>query len=268
MLGTGAAIATPASGGSAAPALPVSATGSLSATPAGSATPRNSAPGAPPPAADPQLGVTAGVAALAETPQAGAAAMPAVAPSASRSAVAGTASPTAQLQPALSLLVAKGGAQRITVALHPAELGQVEVRVERSPAGAILVSLVAERPETLHALARGQDQISQALDRAGLPAENRSITFQIAPAVVSAGRGDGTSPGNSAGNLGPGDQSVGQGGGQGAGQSGGQSWQQSGGQGSATRHGAPRPAPLADQAATGTDFSAQRRARSGVDITA
>jgi hypothetical protein len=70
----------------------------------------------------------------------------------------------------------------MTVRLDPIELGHVQISIERHKDGPTAVSLSAERPETLLLLLRDQTQIHHALDSAGIPPENRSLTFQLAPA--------------------------------------------------------------------------------------
>ncbi len=109
--------------------------------------------------------------------------------------------PATQLQPVLLHVAAPHGPQAITVSLHPAELGQVEVRVERGETGSVQVALTVDRPETLHALVRDQGQLNDALGRAGVPPDARSLTFHLAQpeppapaALVSAGFSAGTQP--------------------------------------------------------------------------
>ncbi len=109
------------------------------------------------------------------------------------------AAPAAQLQGALWTLAKSGGSQVVTISLHPDELGRVEVRLDRDAGGTTQVALLVERPDTLHALVRDQAQLGQVLDRAGVPAEARSITIQAAalpqgssaPSGGSAGGGNG-----------------------------------------------------------------------------
>lgn len=91
---------------------------------------------------------------------------------------------------------AGGGGQRMVVRLDPAELGKVEVRVERAEGGPAQVSLTVERPETLLLLLRDQPGLHRALDQAGVPAEGRALQFQLAPAAPDAPSADrGATPG-------------------------------------------------------------------------
>ena len=120
----------------------------------------------------------------------------------------GSASPAAQVAPALvSLARAPDGAQRMTLKLQPPELGQVEIRIDRSADAPARVEISVQRPETLTLLLRDQPQLQRALDQAGVPAEGRSLTFQVAPsppapqlpahsmAAGAGGTGDGAYPG-------------------------------------------------------------------------
>lgn len=82
-----------------------------------------------------------------------------------------------------------------TIQLDPAELGRVEIRIERTGDGPAKVELAAERPETLLRLVHDQPQLQQALDQAGIPQHGRTITFSLA----SDNGGNGSSFANSAG---------------------------------------------------------------------
>lgn len=117
-----------------------------------------------------------------------------------------------QLAPTLVQVAAgptAAGGHRTVVRLDPAELGKVEVRVERAEAGPAQVSLTVDRPETLLLLLRDQPALHRALDQAGVPAEGRTLHFQLAPAppegapadrgatagwgaTADGGKGDGT----------------------------------------------------------------------------
>jgi hypothetical protein len=130
---------------------------------------------------------------------------------------AGTqAVPVDQVTPALvGLPRTADGAQTVTVRLQPAELGQVQIRVDQSSNGSAHVDIIAERPETLALLQRDEPRLQQALDQAGVLSTGRSVSFQIAaPATVAANvpRPDSAAAGS---------------GGSGQGQSGG-AWRQSG----------------------------------------
>ena len=111
--------------------------------------------------------------------------------------------PADQLGPALvGIMTSPNGSQTVTVRLDPAELGVVHIRVIQTEAGVAHVDITAARPETLALLRGDQPRLQQALDQAGIPADGRSITFQISqpdhvgasasrPDSMAAGSGDG-----------------------------------------------------------------------------
>jgi flagellar hook-length control protein FliK len=147
------------------------------------------APAAPPPVA-PVTQDTApaqAVAALAvvsqggSTPEAGAA--PAtIARHAPREAEAAMH----QIVAPITTLAAAGGGdvagapRSVTIALHPVELGRVELKVERRADGRLAIGVAVERAETLALLRTDQGTLDRALTQAGLPPENRSISFDLA----------------------------------------------------------------------------------------
>lgn len=142
--------------------------------------------------------------------------------------------PVDQITPILvGLLKTADGAQTVTVRLQPAELGQVQIRVDQTTAGAPHVDIMAERPETLALLQRDEPRLQQALDQAGVLSNGRSVSFQMA------------TPGTIDANLSRPDNSAAGSGGSGQGQSGG-AWRQSAdgqqdsGGGSGTGQGQPR----------------------------
>ncbi len=139
----------------------------------------------------------AGVAPPDQT-QAAAPAAPAAAPAASPPQTAAPSPATAQITPVLAALhVPQGNARDITIQLQPSELGGVQVRIAHGLDGTATVTLQAERPDTLHALQLDASHLHQALDRAGLPSEGRSVNFQLGHAAESGGAagGSGFGPG-------------------------------------------------------------------------
>ena len=91
------------------------------------------------------------------------------------------AEPPAQIADVVASLARNGeGAHRLTLRLDPIELGHIEVVIDRQHGMPAAVTLTVERPETLLRLVRDQDQLSRALDLAGLAAEDRNIRFQLA----------------------------------------------------------------------------------------
>lgn len=90
-----------------------------------------------------------------------------------------TATPARQIAPVLVSVAIAGGTARLSVSLEPAELGRVEISVERHGDTAE-VRVVAERPETLALLQRDQRELDRSLTQAGIAAEGRSLSFTLA----------------------------------------------------------------------------------------
>ena len=87
-----------------------------------------------------------------------------------------------QIAPAIIRLDSEpGGTQRLTIRLDPVELGQMEIRIERSDDSATKVQVLVERPETLALLRRDQPALERALDQAGMAADQRDVILQLAP---------------------------------------------------------------------------------------
>jgi hypothetical protein len=110
---------------------------------------------------------------------AGSSVPPAAAAPATPDAVPGTVSAAAQVAPVIVALTRVGDTDRLTVQLAPAELGRVQVHVERHKDGPTLVTLTADRPQTLDLLVRDQNALHRALDQAGIPADARSVAFHL-----------------------------------------------------------------------------------------
>ena len=91
--------------------------------------------------------------------------------------------PMQQVMPVVASVVAsrEGAPQTLVIRLEPAELGRVQVLIERSAEGLSLITLQAERPDTLQLLVRDQPQLHRALDLAGVPTDGRLLQFQLLP---------------------------------------------------------------------------------------
>lgn len=68
----------------------------------------------------------------------------------------------------------------MTLRLQPADLGSVQVRIDRPAEAPVRVEISVSRPETLTLMLRDQSQLQRTLDQAGVPQEGRSVTFQLA----------------------------------------------------------------------------------------
>jgi hypothetical protein len=101
--------------------------------------------------------------------------------------------PARQLAPIAIALAVDGakGTERLTVTLDPAELGRVEVRVERaSDAGPASIRVLAERPETLALLQRDGQELQRALDQAGIRTAPEGLSFDLGGGGNSGGTAD------------------------------------------------------------------------------
>jgi hypothetical protein len=98
--------------------------------------------------------------------------------------------PAAQIAPALlSLGQAANGDQSMTLRLQPAELGMVQVRIDRTAQGAAHITITVEKSDTMQALLHDQPQLHRVLDEAGVPVAGRTITFHAAPEPSPGGAG-------------------------------------------------------------------------------
>jgi flagellar hook-length control protein FliK len=69
--------------------------------------------------------------------------------------------------------------QSMTIALDPAELGKVEVRLNFGKDGAVTANVTADRAETLSMLKNDHGALTQALQNAGLSADSSSLNFNL-----------------------------------------------------------------------------------------
>jgi flagellar hook-length control protein FliK len=71
------------------------------------------------------------------------------------------------------------GESRITLQLQPAELGRVDIRLDFGSDGRVHAHVVADRPETLGLLRADARGLEQALQNAGLDADQSSLSFDL-----------------------------------------------------------------------------------------
>lgn len=165
-------------------------------------------------------------------------------------------SPAAQAEPAaqqvsaalLSMGRSADGSQHVTLRLQPAELGQVEIRIDRPVDSPARVDIAVQRPETMTLLLRDQPQLQRALDQAGIPADGRSISLHLTAPGNTLTSSAVASPSGSAANAGPG--------------------QDHGGGGGSQRGGQGRPDGAPDQEQDNAPAPFMRWLRAGLDITA
>jgi hypothetical protein len=67
----------------------------------------------------------------------------------------------------------------MTLRLDPADLGIVQVRIDRPADAPAHVEVSVSRPETLTLMLRDQAQLQHTLDQAGVPAEGRTMSFHL-----------------------------------------------------------------------------------------
>ena len=71
------------------------------------------------------------------------------------------------------------GVDRISVKLNPAELGQIEIRMEIGPDGKFNAVFAADRPQTVELLQRDARELARSLQDAGLRTDTGSLSFNL-----------------------------------------------------------------------------------------
>ena len=71
------------------------------------------------------------------------------------------------------------GQDRISIKLHPAELGRIDVKLESSHDGTLRAVVSAERSETLDLLQRDARGLERALQDAGVKTDSGSLSFNL-----------------------------------------------------------------------------------------
>ncbi len=72
-----------------------------------------------------------------------------------------------------------GGQGRIRITLHPAELGQIDVKLNIGNDGVVKAIISIERPETFELLQRDARGLEKALQDAGLKTDSGSLSFNL-----------------------------------------------------------------------------------------
>ncbi len=75
--------------------------------------------------------------------------------------------------------MAKNGSGRVTIKLHPEDLGKLDVKLEIGKDGLVRASVTVEKPETLDLLQRDQRALERALQDAGLKTNSNSLEFDL-----------------------------------------------------------------------------------------
>ena len=111
--------------------------------------------------------------------------------------VSGT-SPKPPVQPAqpantqIALHIARAvphGIDRLSVQLHPVELGAVEIQLDFAEDGRVSALITAERPETLDMLQRDSRTLERSLNDTGLQLENGGLSFSLKQEQNQQGQG-------------------------------------------------------------------------------
>lgn len=90
--------------------------------------------------------------------------------------------PSTLVQGQVTLQIVKAfadGLDRITIQLHPKNLGRVDVRLEIGQDGRMTAIIAADRPETLEMLQRDSRALERALQEAGLKTDSGSLSFHL-----------------------------------------------------------------------------------------
>ena len=84
----------------------------------------------------------------------------------------------------------RDGVGRVTIQLHPAELGRIHVRMEIDEEKRVAASISAERPATLDLLQRDAKLLERALQEAGLKLDANGMSFNLAREQAEKGSGE------------------------------------------------------------------------------
>ena len=98
----------------------------------------------------------------------------------------------------------QNGNSRVTVALHPAELGRVEVKLHIDKDKNVTATVMVDRPATLDLLQRDAKALERALQDAGLQADSGSLSFNLRDGSNQGGDAAQNGAGTDNGSSGPG----------------------------------------------------------------
>lgn len=94
----------------------------------------------------------------------------------------GQSQPTQIPAMAIALQIARNlqkGINRFDIRLDPPEMGRIDIRMEVRRDGHVMAHLTVEKPETLDLLQRDARALQQALNNAGLDADENSLNFSL-----------------------------------------------------------------------------------------
>lgn len=96
-------------------------------------------------------------------------------------------SPTEQIAPVLMRINSVDGSRQISLQLTPDTLGRVDILIDQNTDGPTVVTITVNHQHTMDLLKADQTQLSQALDRSGLPAAQRVIIFHLDESSLHVG---------------------------------------------------------------------------------
>lgn len=105
----------------------------------------------------------------------------------------GQSQPTQVPAMAIALQMARNlqkGTNRFEIRLDPPEMGRIDVRMEVRRDGHVTAHLTVEKPETLDLLQRDARALQQALNNAGLDADENSLNFSLRDETADESRHD------------------------------------------------------------------------------
>ncbi len=73
----------------------------------------------------------------------------------------------------------ESGQDKITIKLHPAELGRIEVRMDTNSDGSVQMRFSVDQPATLDLLQRDQKGLERALSDAGIKTDGSTLNFNL-----------------------------------------------------------------------------------------
>ena len=79
------------------------------------------------------------------------------------------------------------GVDRFEIRLDPPEMGRIDVKMEVNKDGHVSAHLMADKQDTLDLLQRDQRALQQALQNAGLDADNSSLSFSLRDETPNGG---------------------------------------------------------------------------------
>ncbi len=71
------------------------------------------------------------------------------------------------------------GQSRLSMRLHPADLGRIDVKLDMNDDGSVRATLSVEKPETLDLMQRDVRSLEKALNDAGLKTDDGSLSFNL-----------------------------------------------------------------------------------------